>query len=264
MTDERDVPPDVSQAYRRLGADEPPPSLDDAIRAAARRSARPWTRRWGLPVSIAAVVVLSLTVTLRIADEQPDLTRPEARPDTRPEPRSQAQPEMAAGPAPEARAPAAPPVLAESAKPDVPRPRAAAPVPAADPKAFPAPPPPAAPEPARSVASAEAPAAELRRERAADVAAAGAAASRVEESSARDVASARSGTPAAPAMSARRAEAPAVAKLAQESPEQELERIARLRAEGKHEDADKALAEFRKRFPEFRIPEPMLRRVERR
>src|SRR5512137_327876 len=79
MAEERDVPSNVRQAYRDLGADEPPRALDEAILAAARRPARPWTRHWGLPVSIAAVVVLSLTVTLRIADEQPDLVRPEPR-----------------------------------------------------------------------------------------------------------------------------------------------------------------------------------------
>jgi hypothetical protein len=51
---------------------------------------------------------------------------------------------------------------------------------------------------------------------------------------------------------------------AADTPEKELERIARLRSEGRHEEADKALAEFRKRHPDFRIPEPMLERVERR
>jgi len=40
--------------------------------------------------------------------------------------------------------------------------------------------------------------------------------------------------------------------------------LSTLRAEGKHEEADKALAEFRKRFPDYKIPEEMLRRVERR
>lgn len=48
-----------------------------------------------------------------------------------------------------------------------------------------------------------------------------------------------------------------------EAPEQWLERIARLRAEGRHDEADKALAEFRKRNPDFRIPEEMLKKVER-
>lgn len=49
-----------------------------------------------------------------------------------------------------------------------------------------------------------------------------------------------------------------------ETPEQALERIAKLRAEGRHEEADRALAELRKRHPEFRIPAEMRERVERR
>jgi hypothetical protein len=53
-------------------------------------------------------------------------------------------------------------------------------------------------------------------------------------------------------------------KPAEESPEPWLERIAQLRQQGKHDEADKALAEFRKRYPEFKIPPAMLERVERR
>jgi hypothetical protein len=49
-----------------------------------------------------------------------------------------------------------------------------------------------------------------------------------------------------------------------ETPERELERIADLRKQGRHDEADKALAEFRKRNPDFKIPEAMLERVERR
>ena len=47
------------------------------------------------------------------------------------------------------------------------------------------------------------------------------------------------------------------------TPEAELERIARLRATGKHEEAGKALAEFRKRYPDYKIAEDMRRKVER-
>lgn len=49
-----------------------------------------------------------------------------------------------------------------------------------------------------------------------------------------------------------------------ETPEQMLERIAKLRAEGRHDEADQALAEFRKRHPDFRIPPEMLLKVEKR
>lgn len=49
-----------------------------------------------------------------------------------------------------------------------------------------------------------------------------------------------------------------------ETPEKWLERIAELRRAGRHDEADKALAEFRQRHPGYRIPEPMLEKVERR
>lgn len=49
-----------------------------------------------------------------------------------------------------------------------------------------------------------------------------------------------------------------------ETPEQWLDRIAKLRAEGRHEEADRALAEFRKRHPDFRIAPEMLEKVEKK
>ena len=48
-----------------------------------------------------------------------------------------------------------------------------------------------------------------------------------------------------------------------ESPEAMLERIAELRRQGRHDEADKALAEFRRRYPDYRIAEEMLKKVER-
>jgi hypothetical protein len=48
-----------------------------------------------------------------------------------------------------------------------------------------------------------------------------------------------------------------------ETPEKWLERIAELRGEGRHEEADKQLAEFRQRYPDYRIPPETLKKVER-
>jgi hypothetical protein len=50
----------------------------------------------------------------------------------------------------------------------------------------------------------------------------------------------------------------------EQSPEAELERIARLRAAGRHEEADKALVEFRKRYPDYRLSNEVRAKVERR
>lgn len=57
---------------------------------------------------------------------------------------------------------------------------------------------------------------------------------------------------------------PAAQSELMESPERWLERIAQLRKEGRHEEADKALAEFRRRYPDYRIPEAMLEKVEKK
>ena len=51
---------------------------------------------------------------------------------------------------------------------------------------------------------------------------------------------------------------------AAESPERWLERIAELRKQERHEEADKQLAEFRRRYPDFRIPAAALEKVERK
>lgn len=61
--------------------------------------------------------------------------------------------------------------------------------------------------------------------------------------------------------------AEATAKRAQdasEPPEKWLERIAELRRAGRHDEADKALAEFRQRHPGYRISDSVLEKVERR
>jgi len=47
------------------------------------------------------------------------------------------------------------------------------------------------------------------------------------------------------------------------SPERLLERIAELRKDGRHEEADKALAEFRQRYPDYPVSDQMLKKVER-
>jgi negative regulator of sigma E activity len=44
-----------------------------------------------------------------------------------------------------------------------------------------------------------------------------------------------------------------------EAPERWIERILELRKAGKHEAADKELAEFRKRYPDWKLPENVVR-----
>ena len=77
----------------------------------------------------------------------------------------------------------------------------------------------------------------------------------------------------APALERKLQEAPARAaaqagraspKPDEASPEQWLTRIAELRREGRDDEADRHLAEFRRRFPEYRIPQAMREKVEPR
>jgi hypothetical protein len=81
------------------------------------------------------------------------------------------------------------------------------------------------------------------------------------QSAAAGVATAPAAPAAAPA--GERAEARVQAFGAAEPPERWLERIAVLREQGRQEEADRQLAEFRKRYPDFRIAAEMLKRVEK-
>lgn len=199
----------VSARYRELAREEPPARLDAAILGAARaRTARPGLRRWAVPVSLAAVLVLSVLVTTRIHEEAPDLesatpsapapaeAKPAARTDAAP--RSMQKREVVPFVAPPAAAPA--------------------PAPAAEAEAV---------RPAARSAAGAAPAAAV-------------AGSVAEAMATRD----RSG----------RAES-------EESPEKWLERIARLRSEGRDAEADESLDRFRRRHPDYKIPEEMRAKV---
>ena len=112
-----------------------------------------------------------------------------------------------------------------------------------------APPPAAAPVPAAPQLRKEAPAAPAPPPRAADA---------VQERGSADA------QPESRVRSAARAPARLLGQVAKaDSPEAALERIAELRRQGKHDEADKALAEFRRRYPDYRIAEEMLKKVER-
>jgi hypothetical protein len=51
---------------------------------------------------------------------------------------------------------------------------------------------------------------------------------------------------------------------AEESPERRLARIVELRRAGRDDEADRLLAEFRRRYPDYRIPQATLKKVEPR
>ncbi len=69
----------LHERWREASQDEPPAALDDAIRAAARQAVRarprplgsgPFGGRWRVPLSVAAVVVVSATVTLLVVERE--------------------------------------------------------------------------------------------------------------------------------------------------------------------------------------------------
>jgi hypothetical protein len=263
MADERN--PKVSQRYRELGRDEPSRKLDQAILAAAHRAAdtphaplvTPAGRhRWYFSLGAAAILVLAVAVTVHVERERPD---PEAG---------------AAAPVPSAPKEdfyykkEAPPVMEQRRDTERAAPRKQV-SPPKSPPTFAPDPKPQAQEAPRELARDAAPAApaspaqdavrdrvrsepEVRRE----------TGIMGIESTPAPVAKPAPQPQAAPAQS-RVLQGSAVFAYI-ESPERFLDRIAELRKEGRHNEADQALAEFRQRYPDYRIPEEMLKKVERK
>ncbi len=295
MADPRDDR--VSAAYRDLPGDGPSPSLDAAIQAAARRAVRSRPaagRRWQKPLSIAAVFMLAIAVSLQVEREKP-LSVDEAAPasassaeypvpqaDTEPaapasKPAAPAPAKRAATPAPApreneaARQAITPPPPEPETKRFVPDAPAPASPPAADamplreepaPRAsaplrapLPASAPPSAPAPASAPPGSPAPPAASF----SAPAASGAAASRD---------ASRAAPQAAPRAKSELAREATIQEKrmadALDTPERRLERIAGLRLRGLHEDADRELTEFRRVFPGYRISEEWLGKVERK
>ena len=234
-------------------------------------------QRWYFPLAAAAIIVLAVAVTIHVEREQPAEEMLSSNTVTAPaEAREAAPAAPAAEPAPPARAPTGP-AGAPSSPPrfemrDEARAQKPAPAPSGDerakreaapppelqkaqeptpPPAAPtqdaAPTPQAAPSPSVAAAARPAPAPEAKpAERAKAVIAAKGSADaqrRLDE-----------GARAASSLSA----------FVLQSPEQWLQGIADLRKQGRHEEADKELAEFRKRHPDYQIPPAMRERVERR
>ncbi len=272
----------ISERYRALGREEPGAALDTAILAAARRAvrsrpggARTGLRRWTLPVSVAAVVVLSVTVTLQLQRERPDavaLYAPEPK-KIEPSVARQAPAEQAPSTASRLAVPNEPsqaatadvepqtatPGAGRASKPAAaeraPRVNEVRPTPPPDSRARPfAPDPGATPAPSaagRIVASSPAPA-----ESVADRAPAAAAPSPSRREA--SAAGARSSNEALRRNGPASAELRAKAGEKEDSPERWLERIVALRAEGRDREADESFAEFRKRYPDYRISEELL------
>jgi hypothetical protein len=232
MTEARD--PKVSGAYRKLAREEPPAAVDRRIAAAAREALEvrpaplvaPTARRaWYVPLAAAAVILLAVAITWHIQLEQAGLDGEGAPAQAAAKDAVAAAPSSAAAvPAGEAAAQRAEASSAAARKAAT---RPSAPVPRRDEGGQRAP----------AAATPDAPRAPT-----------GPATQPMPQSAEE----AREQTqPHAQAARGR--------EQADEPPEKWLERIAELRRAGRHEEADKALAEFRKRHPDYRVPESLLK-----
>jgi hypothetical protein len=232
---------DISRRYRELAREEPPRHVDDAIRAAARRAVhtRPaplvvptGRQRWYFPLAAAAIIVLAVAVTMHVEREQPGEEIVSAQGTPAEEVKAE-KPQSA--PQPERRR------KTESADSrglrDAAPPRELQKAPAA----APAPPPPVAAQdamrPQESAAGARA-------------------------ESARAPAAPQANAQLGRADEGRRAAS--LSAFALQSHEQWLQGIVDLRRQGRHEEADKSLAEFRKRYPDYRISKEVLEQLEKR
>jgi hypothetical protein len=264
MTDPDLRDPRLDQAYRELPGDAPPSALDEQIRAAAHRAvgARPqslaarrrsWASRWRVPLALAASVVVVVTLTLMVQEEEqralqgePMLAPPPAAPpaledraappreaedarrgDTEPARRAPASAPPQRAPAADAAAPPPPQLQKlETRQPRLEEPAAAQipspPTTAPAPAAKPSAAPPLRGSPAAPSGASDS----LSRERA------------VGERPARETRS-----------------APLVAR----SPEEWLDEIRRLKAQGRDADAAAELAEFRRRHPDYPLPADLAR-----
>jgi hypothetical protein len=273
---------ELSRIYRDAEAPVPPQRVDDNILAASRRvaGAKPrsapvgFARRWGAPVALAATVVVTSTLTLMVLERQSDVdaTAPAAQRADQP---SKSKP---AELKPAARAPAAPVARAEARRDRAEERRSessvsserlvtgqrgfAADVPRApetlrkheEARSAPAAAAPFSSE--RSGADQQAPSPDAQRapEALRQAPRAPAAAGLTGDANTlRESASTlqRAGVLSAPAGRA------AVSEAKERTPEKWLEDIRKLKTQGKTAEVERELAEFKKRYPDYRLPEDL-------
>jgi len=283
---------ELSRIYRDAEALEPSQRVDDNILAASRRvaGARPrsarvgFARRWGAPVALAATVVVTTTLALMVVERQsdPDTVTPAAPGAGRPAKVSPAEPQRADSLAKSSPAelPSAAPTLS------APVPRAAARGDRVEPHPSKSAPSserlgtgqpgfatdvPRAPEALRKEetrpaaaavpssgerAGADQPAPSPEAQRAPEVRQtprAPAAALTGDANTLRDSALTLQRAGALSASAGR----VAVSEAKERTPEKWLEDIRKLKTQGKTTEAGRELAEFKKRYPDYRLPEDL-------
>jgi hypothetical protein len=296
MTD-RD--PRLDSAYRASPREEPPLELDERIRAAARRAVsagpqslearaqaeagRSWIARWRVPMSIAATVLVAVTLSYMVQDEEARRAPIDGPPSAAPAPPAVApaveapkrtdaegEPRRLDERAAQRAAPAAPPAVRQERAPVEMQAPAAARVPAPPGKlegpaatgaasnelekrqadvAAPAAPAMQAVPPAPATPAPIAPAARP----APSPALRAAPSAEVPEPLSRDRALADR-----PGRMERGVAAPAAAEAKMRTADAWIEEIRRLKAQGRDAEAAAELAEFRKRHPDYKLPADLL------
>jgi hypothetical protein len=244
MSEPRDD--ELSRVYRATRTAEPPGHVDDAILAASRRAVgsgpqrRSFVRRWAPSLALAASLVIAVALSLDIWEQRPDFEAIEAPPATR----SESAP---AAPADRFRAPREEPAAESPAKHEREAPRrddAAARASAdtagawGEQASLAKPAPAAATPPERAF---EATATQPQKVQAAPAPASPAAAA--------------GAAPAAAARSAMRDSA--FSEAVRRSPQEWIEAIRKLKAQGRSEDVARELAAFRRAHPDFRVPDDL-------
>ena len=264
--------PQLAAIYRAAADAAPPAHLDDAIRAAARREMaagprRHGFRRWSVPISLAAVIVLSVTVVTMMREQGADGLETMTLPQPVEIPAVTAQRDAAGPPAvavleaaPKRRSTAPQPVVvpaepAAKAEVSAPAPTVSGRVAAMDQGvvAF------GGDSRARAGAAestrAEDSAGARRDSTAPQQSIQRAAPAPLADAATGAGASPRSAAPAAAMSAAPAKSVPLWQDLIREPPEKWIERITELRRAGKTVDADTLVAEFHRRFPDQRLPD---------
>jgi hypothetical protein len=241
-----EIDPKLSRLYREASTEGPPSAVDAAILAAARkRVARPERRArnswlsWMAPVSAIATLVVGVSIAFLVDREQPEPTRETKIRPIAPRPQGAPPPASASESAPAKSAASAAPAAAKAEAPAA-----------------------AAPAQMPVLAAPETPAAqgfpaEGREQAVESKLSVPKAAS--EANVARDAAAGamEAGAPPAPAAAGR--VAPLRQQAAPRSPQAWLDEIGRLKREGRDQEAAEQLAEFRKAYPAYSVPESLRR-----
>ncbi|OQA33459.1 MAG: hypothetical protein BWY57_01178 [Betaproteobacteria bacterium ADurb.Bin341] len=238
--------PALSRLYQKHASGEPPAALDAAILEHAQQAlahkklvTRSWWQRFSAPLALAATLTLALLITLNIERQTPEWVPPPIVEEQAPAPVEQRQPT----PPSQVKPSADPPVAAarETALPTPPSrtpTHTRAPAPSGKPPSpFPA------AQPATPSAAGAAPAHPTQTEA---------------DETARPLS--RGGLPAQEEnlmpQEKRRTVAPTT-KAAARTPEIWIEEIRELRRQKKWSEAERSLTEFRRAYPDYRLPEDL-------